>query len=97
MTTVVALTRAPRPAPWPGDLSTVPDHRGAQRALVLLELSQHGPCDAVVLADRCGLGPADVLTHLHDLAGAGYVTARGPVWSAGSLVERHHRRVRAAG
>lgn len=100
MTTLVAPTRPSTPAhpgTVAGELRDLPQDAGTRRALVLLELAQHGPCDARVLARRCGLPAATVRAHLHDLADAGFAVLRGRRWSAVSLVERERRRVPQAG
>ncbi len=81
-----------RPAHHRPTLRRVSSDTGARRALVLLELSEHGPCDVLTLARRCAL-PADaVAAHLRDLAEAGFVVADGRRWAAVSLVERERAR-----
>lgn len=102
MSTAAALLRArppvhvhpttPAPTPVPGALRDLPEVAGTRRALVLLELAQHGPCDAPTLARRCALDPGVVVAHLQDLAAAGFAVVAAGRWSAVSLVERERRR-----
>ncbi|WP_163276477.1 hypothetical protein [Cellulomonas iranensis] len=99
MSTTVARPRPTTPA-RPGrrpayhrpTLRHVSQDAGARRALVLLELSQHGPCDVPTLAERCALPAETVAAHLRDLAEAGFVVADGRRWAAVSLVERERAR-----
>ena len=92
-----SLPHRPTPAPaTPGSLRELPEVAGTRRALVLLELAQHGPCDAPTLARRCALDPGVVVAHLQDLAAAGFAVVTAGRWSAVSIVERERRRTPAA-